>query len=464
MAEKKVASRQERLLFEKMIQNDMANPVVRNIPKTFPTPQNRQNYVPITPNNNQQDYPIQNNNPPQNETLIKRAPVQRLIPIKRNIGKRDIVWEEKRRMKMQLVENIMRGVGNNNDYQSSQQEALINERQNQFYEPQPDYRTQQIGLNQPRETYKRDQLTPYNNNSLNQQRTPIIQANPQRTPMGQMNQQRTPMNQQRSPLNQMNPQRTPMGQMNPQLTQIGQGYQQKTPIDQINQAPLYSPQQRTPLYGDRGQYQNPNYYNNNTQRTPINNIPAQQYPNQQIQSPPNYGPNRNYTPQRNIISPTNQPPLPSPYQNYPPQNGYRNPTPSNPIQSSQYRDQNLYQQPMRSPNQQIRTPYQQMPSRTPQMQLNRTIGQTPYNPNSIMRNSRTPFVDYKPTGYNINKMENTNNFQISNRPPSRPFGNVSFKGNNSYRQNNMDPYYYERENINTNNNYMNNMARQQQYY
>ena len=471
MTEKKVASRQERLLFEKMIQHDMANPVPRNMPTTFPTPQNHQNYVPITPNNNLQDYPIQNSRAIQSETPITKAPVQRLIPIKRNIGKRDIIWEEKRRMKMQLVENIMRGAGNNNGYLSAQ-EGVINRRQDQLYEPQPDHRVQQIAPSQPREIYEREQVAPYNNNPINQRLTPLNQTNPQRTPMGQIGQQKTSINPQRLPIEQMNQQRTPIGQINPQRTPIGQEYPQRTPIDQINhqnipinQTSGYTPQQRTPLYNDRDQYANPKYYNNRLQRTPMNNNPTPQYPNQQMQSSPNYVPNQNYTPQRNIISPANQTPLRSPYQNYPPQNGYRNPTSSNPIQSPQYGDPNMYQQqPTRSPNQQIRTPYQQMPSRTPQMQINRTMGQTPYNPNSVMRNSRTPFADYKPAGYGVNRMENANNFQISNRPPSRPFGNVSFKGNNSSRGNNIDPYYYERENINTNNNYMNTMSRQQQYY
>ena len=68
MAEKKVASRQERLIFEKIIRDDMQNPIQRNIPNTFPTPQNNQNYVP-TPINNQTEYPIQDNNVP-NHTPI----------------------------------------------------------------------------------------------------------------------------------------------------------------------------------------------------------------------------------------------------------------------------------------------------------------------------------------------------------------------------------------------------------
>ena len=86
MAEKKVASRQERLIFEKIIRDDMQNPIQRNIPNTFPTPQNNQNYVP-TPINNQTEYPIQDNNVP-NHTPIpnkQQTPKQRLINIKRNI-------------------------------------------------------------------------------------------------------------------------------------------------------------------------------------------------------------------------------------------------------------------------------------------------------------------------------------------------------------------------------------------
>ena len=109
-------------------------------------------------------------------------------------------------------------------------------------------------------------------------------------------------------------------------------------------------------------------------------------------------------------------------------------------------------------NQQTLPQYQQYPSRTP-APMSHTM-QAPYNQNS-MRNARTPFVDYKPSNsfYGQNRIENANNFQISYRPPSRPFGNVSFKGTNRGGQ--MDPYYYERENINTNSNYP---TQREQYY
>ena len=130
MAEKKVASRQERLIFEKIIRDDMQNPIQRNIPNTFPTPQNSQNYVP-TPVNNQEYYPIQSNNA-QSQTPMpvkQQTPKQRLINIKRNIGKRDAVWEEKRRIKMQLVDNIMNN--NTNEYKQPEMIRPQNETQRQ---------------------------------------------------------------------------------------------------------------------------------------------------------------------------------------------------------------------------------------------------------------------------------------------------------------------------------------------
>ena len=138
-----------------------------------------------------------------------------------------------------------------------------------------------------------------------------------------------------------------------------------------------------------------------------------------------------------------QQPLRSPYANYPSQGmAQRGPTPM--------------QQP--NMNQQTLPQYQQYPSRTP-APMSHTM-QEPYNQNS-MRNARTPFVDYKHSNsfYGQNRIENANNFQISYRPPSRPFGNVSFKGTNRGGQ--MDPYYYERDNINTNSNYP---TQREQYY
>ena len=69
---------------------------------------------------------------------------------------------------------------------------------------------------------------------------------------------------------------------------------------------------------------------------------------------------------------------------------------------------------------------------------------TLYNNEYNMRGSRTPFVDYR-TGQNVyNKRGFTpgqNQYSdIPNRPPSRPFGDISFKGQqnggDNYQRNN----------------------------
>ena len=449
MAEKKVASRQERLIFEKIIRDDMQNPIQRKNPNIFPTPQNSQNYVP-TPMNNQGEYPIQDNNIP-NHTPIpnkQQTPKQRLINIKRNIGKRDAVWEEKRRIKMQLVDNIMNNNSNNNTNEQNQGDMM---RPQDNIQRQPMYND-----NIPPE---RSPIEPIRKTPMNQmypERSPI---NPNIQPQpGYIQQQRTPMNQpgytpqQRTPLNNRMPQpgytpqqRTPMNQpgyMPQQRTPMPQpGYpqQQRTPMNIPNQMqPGYTPQQRTPMYPNQIPQQRTPYNNPNIPNQPTRGYTPQYQPRSPYsQNNPNYIP----TPQRNVMSP-NQQPLRSPYANYP-SNGIeqRGPTPM--------------QQP--NMNQQIRTPYQQYPSRTP-APMSHTM-QTPYNQNS-MRNARTPF-DYKPTNsfYGQNRIESGSNFQISNRPPSRPFGNVSFKGTNRGGQ--MEPYYYERENINSN--YPNPTQREQYY-
>ena len=405
MAEKKVASRQERLIFEKIIRDDMQNPIQRNIPNTFPTPQNSQNYVP-TPVNNQEYYPIQSNNA-QSQTPMpvkQQTPKQRLINIKRNIGKRDAVWEEKRRIKMQLVDNIMNN--NTNEYKQPEMIRPQNEMQRQ-----PMYNDNIPPKIEPM------RRTPMNQNQMYPERTPNI-PQPGYTP-----QQRTPMNhpgytpQQRTPLNNWMPQPQP-----------GYTPQGRTPIPQQG----YTPQQRTPMYNNPPPQQRTPYINPNIQNQPTRGYTPQYQP----RSP--YAQNNPIpTPQRNIMSP-NQQPLRSPYGNYPPSG----------------------MAPIPNMNQQTRTPHQQYPSRTP-APMSHTM-QAPYNQN-VMRNSRTPFVDYKPSSsfYDQNRIENPNNFQISNRPPSRPFGNVSFKGTSRGGQ--MDPYYYERENIKTNNNYPNPIQRNQYY-
>ena len=98
------------------------------------------------------------------------------------------------------------------------------------------------------------------------------------------------------------------------------------------------------------------------------------------------------------------------------------------------------------------------PSRTPQPQFNqpRNSMQNQYdNYNNNLKGSRTPFVDYK-TGQNIYNQRGftpgQNHYNdIPNRPPSRPFGEISFKGQNNAE--NMDGRGYPKHNYSNSKNY-----------
>ena len=279
MAEKKVASRQERLIFEKIIRDDMQNPIQRNIPNTFPTPQNNQNYVP-TPINNQTEYPIQDNNVP-NYTPIpnkQQTPKQRLINIKRNIGKRDAVWEEKRRIKMQLFDNI---INNNSSNNANAQDMM-----------------------RPQDNIQRQPM--YNNDNIPPERSPIEPI--RRTPLNQMYTERSPINPNIQPQPGYTPQqRTPMNQpgYTPQqrtiMNQHGYFPQQRTPMNPPSQPQRgYTPQQRTPMYSNPIPQQRTPYNNSN-----IPNQPSRGYTPQYKPRSPYSQNNSNYvpTPQRNVMSP-----------------------------------------------------------------------------------------------------------------------------------------------------------------
>jgi hypothetical protein len=158
--------------------------------------------------------------------------------------------------------------------------------------------------------------------------------------------------------------------------------------------------------------------------SPINNsrMNQQNYQNENIQ----YNYNQRNTPQ----------------QQYQRNNNYQN---------SNRQIQNEYNQGRQSPNN-----YNDMPLRTPQPMYNqsRSPMMNQYdNGNNMLKGSRTPFVDYR-TGQNIyNEKRFTpgrNQYNdIPNRPPSRPFGEISFKQQNggenmgNYRNNypNTDNYY-----------------------
>ena len=146
-----------------------------------------------------------------------------------------------------------------------------------------------------------------------------------------------------------------------------------------------------------------------------------------------YDPRLDYrrTPQQNNQNKT-------PYNN----NSYNRQTPNN-----NYNNRNSPYQGRPTPNNSMRTPQ-------PQYNQNKAQIQAQYDNNEYnMRGSRTPFVDYR-TGQNVyNKRGFTpgqNQYSdIPNRPPSRPFGDISFKG----QQNGGDNYQRYNYSNNQNNYY-----------
>ena len=128
MTERKVASREERLMFEQIIRQDMQNGIQRTISSTPRTPKsytpNNPQYQPQpqiqnqnqnqmrSPNSNlnyQNDNQNQNINE-QNQIKINKGPKKTLAQkfnIRTNKGKRDAVWEQKRRIKIAKYEQLM---------------------------------------------------------------------------------------------------------------------------------------------------------------------------------------------------------------------------------------------------------------------------------------------------------------------------------------------------------------------
>ena len=220
MTERKVASREERLMFEQIIRQDMQNGIQRTISSTPRTPKsytpNNPQYQPQpqiqnqnqnqmrSPNSNlnyQNDNQNQNINE-QNQIKINKGPKKTLAQkfnIRTNKGKRDAVWEQKRRIKNAKYEQLM-------------------QEEQEYYE-------QQQGS---------PKMTPQNINSINnendmqyQRKTPNNQ--PRMTPQQQQYQRNTPNNQPR-----MTPQQQYEGTPNnqPRMTPQQQQYQRNTPSNQ----------------------------------------------------------------------------------------------------------------------------------------------------------------------------------------------------------------------------------------
>ena len=192
MTERKVASKQERLMFEQLIRQDMQNGIQRTISNTPKTPSNYNENTNIIQNENQNqirkpnsNLNIENDNNQnlnnininannQNQNRINYEPKRTLAQkfnIRTNKGKRDAVWEQKRRIKIAKYEQLM------------QEEQLYSEQQSSP-KMTPQNNPQRMT---PREQYQKG-YTP--NNMDNQPRMTPQQEYQRRTPSNQENIQR----------------------------------------------------------------------------------------------------------------------------------------------------------------------------------------------------------------------------------------------------------------------------------
>ena len=474
MAERKVASRQERLMFEQLIRQDMQNGIQRTIsnsqtPNSY-NPNNNQNQI-RTPNSNNmnQNYP-QMQSPkqqtPQNinqNKYINNGPKRTLAQkfnIRTNKGKRDMVWEQKRQIKFAKYEQLMqeeqqyyeqqlspkmtpsnynnpqqvqRGTPNNRQRMSPNQQQYINE---QNYQRNTPSNQQRMSPNQQRMSPNQQRMSPYQQRmSPNQQMM---------SPNQQYYQRDISNNGQRMALQEEYQRRTPVNQNE---MDRGQEYQIVSP----NNGQRMTPQQQYQYQnGDPQQYQrnSPNYnqrmspqeYQNQNMRPPLNNPRGS--PQYQNGNNTPYNLNQRMSPQQQYQRNNN-----IPYNNIDNMNNRQSP--------NNYNNRN-------SPydyNQGRQSPYNEYPLRTPQPQFNpsRSPIQNHYdNYNNNLKGSRTPFVDYK-TGQNIYNQRGFTPSQnqyndIPNRPPSRPFGEISFKGQPNGAEN-MGGRGYSKHNYSNANNY-----------
>ena len=212
-------------------------------------------------------------------------------------------------------------------------------------------------------------------------------------------------------------------------------------------------QRRTPM--------NNNYNNNNNNYDPRMEYPPEEYqrrtpsnmqrmtPQQEYQRGMSNDPRDQYEYQNNIQNQNQNQMRMSPKQ----YNQYENGNPEmdprlNYNRSPPYNAQRNPNSPYNNNYNMRNSPYNDnYPMRTPQPHYNQNRDYD-YN----MRGSRTPFIDYK-TGQNVYSKrgftpgQNQYN-EIPNRPPSRPFGDISFKGQQNggenyqrYNQQNQNNYY-----------------------
>ena len=506
MTEKKVATKQERLMFEQLIRQDMENGIQRTISSTPPInpnnynnnnfQQNKINTPQQNQNNSNLNYPqIKNpnipNQSPEGQTPVNigqslnkgsKKTLAKKFNIKTNRGKREMIWENKRQMKIAT-------------YQKLQQEE-------EYYDQQMSPKmTPQNGMNMNGQDYNR--MTPNNMERL----TPNQQQYPRRTPInnggGDYNRV-TPNNIERqTPNQQYYPRKTPINQQN--MTPNNQQYQQspeyindprmnpqeqyprKTPMNQPKMTPQQNYQRNSPnnnIINEQQMYNEQNFspqqYQRNTPNNQIRQTPNQQYaprgpndindemyqgrtPNQQYdyprRTPNNYNnnieqgitPNQQYGYPRR--TPNNQGMSPNQYPNYEqnmeqprmtPQQQYQRPTPNR-------RGLTPQQFMRRSPNFDPRFEEQEYQNRRRMQDMEQMMGP----PNQYQRNTPNNIQRMTPQQYQGREGE----YDQRMSPPYRGNTPQQFQGNNSpYDQNNNynrkpTPNSYNRSNTQIPNDY-----------
>ena len=229
--------------------------------------------------------------------------------------------------------------------------------------------------------------------------------------------------------------------LSPQQQYQNQNYKE-TPQQNGRNSPNYNNNNYNQRNTPQQNFQN--YQNQNNRSTPINDpnprmSPQQTYNNQRIT------PNQQY--QRNNMIYNNEQNMNL--------NNRQTPNNYNMRNSSTPNNYNMRNSPYENQGRQSPNHFNNTSFRTLQPQFNQSKNQNQFDNynNNNLKGSRTPFVDYR-TGQNVYNPHrftpgNGQYNDIPNRPPSRPFGEISFKGQNNgegemgnYRHNYSNPNNY----------------------
>lgn len=473
MSERKVASRKERLMFEQLIRQDMEYGIKREIIDSPQIKNNcNQNYhqsqviIKNYNNINQNNQNVQTSkNISQNNNLendIKRRALAQKFKIKTNKGKRDMVWEQKKQLKYAKYEQLMKEkqeyydqqlspkiTPSNNNCQYQRETPSNQQRINSNSQPY-NYNNGFNGKNYKREeppngqynkwvTHRNGQLmyTPDEYQNRIQINIPEMTQTQkcQKEESNNYNQKMTPQHEYQREI----PGKYEQAIIPPKQykREIPNKYEKRvTPKQQYQRGILNNYEQ---IMTPKLRYQRESL-NNNEQRI----IPQHQFQRcnpQHKQSIPSDFKNENIqynNNQRNI-----------PQQPYQRNNNYQNDINSQITNNSNNRNLTFeYNQGRQSLNNNnnmtLRTPHPQF------IQSRMQVINQYDNYNHNLKGSRTPFVDYK-TGQNIYNQKRFTPGQnqysdIPNRPPSRPFGEISFKQQNGGED--MENYKYNYSNTN----------------